>query len=318
MVRVLAGSLSAACASMVARTRSYIEHPTKLRVASSSTVPVEDQELRQRRSSSHSQRRQQPQQQRAQKRYDAGVYAAKVPTCVDCGVRRRWCLTAWVPAFCAGVLAVLCYVNSLDGDFVHDDMVAVVGNSDVTGESRRHASSSSSSLWINDFWGRPMADPRSHKSYRPLTVLSFRANYYANGLQVRGYHLVNVALHCACSVLVAVVARRVMRITALHACLAAMLFAAHPAHTEAVSSIVGRAEVLCCLFFLLSFLCYHRCQLSSDYQRGHGRSKWLAACALLSVCALLSKEQGITVLPLCATLRIRTLLFDSTRPQLQR
>ncbi|KAH7986539.1 hypothetical protein HPB52_024887 [Rhipicephalus sanguineus] len=84
------------------------------------------------------------------------------------------------------------------------------------------------------------------------------ANYYANGRQVRGYHIVNVALHCACSVLVAIVARRVMRITALHACLAATLFAAHPVHTEAVSSIVGRAEVLCCLFFLLSFLCYHR------------------------------------------------------------
>ncbi|KAL1479429.1 hypothetical protein MTO96_051847 [Rhipicephalus appendiculatus] len=83
------------------------------------------------------------------------------------------------------------------------------------------------------------------------------ANYYANGRQVRGYHIVNVALHCACSVLVAVIARRVMRIAALHACLAAMLFAAHPVHTEAVSSIVGRAEVLCCFFFLLSFLCYH-------------------------------------------------------------
>ncbi|KAH8034660.1 hypothetical protein HPB51_000217 [Rhipicephalus microplus] len=84
------------------------------------------------------------------------------------------------------------------------------------------------------------------------------ANRYANGWQVRGYHVVNVALHCACSVLVAVVARRVMRIAALHACMAAMMFAAHPVHTEAVSSIVGRAEALCCLFFLLSFLCYQR------------------------------------------------------------
>ncbi|KAH7970571.1 hypothetical protein HPB49_010695 [Dermacentor silvarum] len=136
-------------------------------------------------------------------------------------------------------------------------MVAVVGNPDVTGENRRHALSPPSSLWMNDFWGRPMADPRSHKSYRPLTVLSFRANFYANGRQVRGYHMVNVVLHCACSVLVAVIARCIMRITALHACFAATLFAAHPVHTEAVSSIVGRAEVLCCFFFLLSFLCYH-------------------------------------------------------------
>ncbi|KAH7970511.1 hypothetical protein HPB49_008647 [Dermacentor silvarum] len=79
-----------------------------------------------------------------------------------------------MPAVCASVVAVLFYMSSLDGDFVHDDMVAVVGNPDVTGENRRHALSSSSSLWMSDFWGRPMADPRSHKSYRPLTVLSFR------------------------------------------------------------------------------------------------------------------------------------------------
>ncbi|XP_075731912.1 protein O-mannosyl-transferase TMTC1-like isoform X1 [Rhipicephalus microplus] len=132
---------------------------------------------------------------------------------------------------------------------------------------------------------------------------------------MRGYHVVNVALHCACSVLVAVVARRVMRITALHACLSSMLFAAHPVHTEAVSSIVGRAEVLCCLFFLLSFLCYHRCQLSRDVQGSHGQSKWLAASGLLSLCALLSKEQGITVLPLCMALRISTLVRESMHPR---
>ncbi|KAL3194071.1 hypothetical protein MRX96_046133 [Rhipicephalus microplus] len=70
--------------------------------------------------------------------------------CVDYGVARRP-LATWTPAVCAVVVAVLCYANSLDGDFVHDDMVAVVGNPDVTGESKRHTSSSSLSLWINDF-----------------------------------------------------------------------------------------------------------------------------------------------------------------------
>ncbi|XP_037555691.1 protein O-mannosyl-transferase TMTC1-like [Dermacentor silvarum] len=310
-VRALTDSFGVMCASVASRTRSYFERPANLE-ASSSAVPAEEQ----RQASSHCHRRQHPQQKR---RDGVDCVAAKVPTtCVDYGVGRKWCPTgaAWMPAVCAGVVAVLCYMNSLDGDFVHDDMVAVVGNPDVTGENRRHAPSSPSSLWMNDFWGRPMADPRSHKSYRPLTVLSFRANYYANGRQVRGYHMVNVALHCACSVLVAIVARCVMRIPALHACLAATLFAAHPVHTEAVSSIVGRAEVLCCLFFLLSFLCYHCCQ-SSRGKGGHGRSMWLAACGLCAVCALLSKEQGITVLPLCMALRFRALVVDSTTPERQ-
>ncbi|KAH7942663.1 hypothetical protein HPB51_028655 [Rhipicephalus microplus] len=60
-----------------------------------------------------------------------------------------------------------------------------------------------------------------------------RDSYYVNGRQVRGYHLVNATLHCACSVLMAVVARRVMRTAVLHACLAAMLFTAHPVRMEA-------------------------------------------------------------------------------------
>ena len=36
------------------------------------------------------------------------------------------------------------------------------------------------------------------------------------------------------------------------ASMAALMFAVHPIHTEAVASVVGRAEVMCCFFFLLS------------------------------------------------------------------
>ncbi|CAN8027895.1 unnamed protein product [Ixodes persulcatus] len=79
---------------------------------------------------------------------------------------------SWLPVLCAVVLSMVCYANSLDGEFVHDDVVAVVGNPDVVGTEDN--GQRTSSLWVNDFWGRPMADPQSHKSYRPLTVLSFR------------------------------------------------------------------------------------------------------------------------------------------------
>lgn len=66
------------------------------------------------------------------------------------------------------VIAVLSYLNSLNGDFVHDDIPAIVTNPDVTG------SSTLKQLLLNDFWGTPMGDVNSHKSYRPLTTLSFR------------------------------------------------------------------------------------------------------------------------------------------------
>lgn len=36
---------------------------------------------------------------------------------------------------------------------------------------------------------------QSHKSYRPLCVLTFRWNYLFHGLEPGGYHLVNMLLH---------------------------------------------------------------------------------------------------------------------------
>lgn len=65
-------------------------------------------------------------------------------------------------------VAVACYVNGLTGDFVHDDIPAVTLNKDVL------ALTPISDVFRNDFWGTPMADVNSHKSYRPLTTLTFR------------------------------------------------------------------------------------------------------------------------------------------------
>ena len=56
-------------------------------------------------------------------------------------------------------------------------------------------------LFENDFWGTPMVKEQSHKSYRPLTVLSFRLNYLAHELAPLGYHLANVLLHAAVTLL---------------------------------------------------------------------------------------------------------------------
>lgn len=66
------------------------------------------------------------------------------------------------------VVAIAVYVNGLSGDFVHDDIPAITMNKDVLGLSPI------SNVFKNDFWGTPMADISSHKSYRPLTTLTFR------------------------------------------------------------------------------------------------------------------------------------------------
>lgn len=106
---------------------------------------------------------------------------------------------------------------ALDGDLVHDDVMAIVRNPDVVGcgsaldvDEDADATQSTAAgfaggslpqlatvhgdsfdgmtangvsascswlswkMWTNDFWGTPMSSTDSHKSYRPLTVLTFR------------------------------------------------------------------------------------------------------------------------------------------------
>ncbi|CDQ91635.1 unnamed protein product [Oncorhynchus mykiss] len=66
------------------------------------------------------------------------------------------------------VLCALCYSNSLHGEFVHDDVWAISNNPDV------RPGSSLQNIFTNDFWGKRMADNTSHKSYRPLCILTFK------------------------------------------------------------------------------------------------------------------------------------------------
>ncbi|OWR48147.1 hypothetical protein KGM_205675 [Danaus plexippus plexippus] len=97
---------------------------------------------------------------------------------------------------------------------------------------------------------------QSHKSYRPLTVLTFRWNYAIHGLQPAGYHLVNLLLHALVSLLYYRVCA--MFLPEFASFVAAILFVVHPIHSEAVTGVVGRAEMLSSVFFLGALLCYAR------------------------------------------------------------
>ena len=68
------------------------------------------------------------------------------------------------------VICLLCYYNAFSGDFVFDDSFAIVNNRDVIGNN-------SHSLWFHDYWGQNLSRSDSHKSYRPITTLTFRANF---------------------------------------------------------------------------------------------------------------------------------------------
>ncbi|EZA61114.1 Transmembrane and TPR repeat-containing protein, partial [Ooceraea biroi] len=149
-------------------------------------------------------------------------------------------------------------------------------------------------LLENDFWGTPLTERGSHGSYRPLCVATFRLNHFLGGLEPWGYHLVNVALHAACTVLVVKVARKVLpgRSNLAHA-ITGFLFAVHPIHSEAVAGIVGRADLLACFLTLTSFLTY-----SGHCNRARSPLPLLLAL-VSSTLATLAKETGISSLALC-------------------
>ncbi|XP_063229083.1 protein O-mannosyl-transferase TMTC1-like [Bacillus rossius redtenbacheri] len=191
-----------------------------------------------------------------------------------------------------GAAALACYLNSLHGEFVHDDLPAVARNRDAV------AAAPLADVFRDDFWGTPMWDPASHKSYRPLTTLTFRLNYLAWGLQPVWFHAVNVALHAAASLLFTKACLLVAGLQPVFAGLAGLLFAAHPVHAEAVAGIVGRADVLACVLFLLSFLAYHG--------RGGDCSERVWPSVVLAGVSMLAKETGVTVLLL-------NLLYDLYR-----
>ncbi|RCN33972.1 hypothetical protein ANCCAN_20185 [Ancylostoma caninum] len=88
-------------------------------------------------------------------------------------------------------LAILPYIPSLDGEFVFDDSATILNNPIVTGKSHlkqnppmKFSKESKEKLdslmqmvkllvFTTDYWGYSIASPQSHKSYRPLTTLTF-------------------------------------------------------------------------------------------------------------------------------------------------
>lgn len=129
--------------------------------------------------------------------------------------------------------------------------------------------------FTRDFWGTPMNEPQSHKSFRPITTLTFKLNWLLadhlgtldNMDEVTHYfHVVNILLHGINSALVAEAAAFVFDDAAVLGgmddgdvwaqFLTGLIFAIHPVHAEAVSNVTSRGELLMTFFFLVGFLSY--------------------------------------------------------------
>ena len=150
-------------------------------------------------------------------------------------MRKLYSSSQWKRKSLLFVLSVVCYMNSIWGDFVFDDNEALLSNQDLD------LNNSWTQVFQNDFWGTNIFSNSSHKSYRPLTMLSFRLNsWLANGLNPASFHLINVILHGVTSILyfhvcITICIHTGRRDSTLVSTIASLMFATHPIHTESVS-----------------------------------------------------------------------------------
>ncbi len=145
----------------------------------------------------------------------------------------------------AVALSFVIYGNSIRGDFVFDDRVVV---------QERHDLKDLGNLF-NLFVSPYHQNTPQSGLFRPLTMVSYSLNYAILGNSPAGFHVVNIILYGLSSFLAFLVILKLSNSRRL-AYFSAMLFLTHPLHTEAVASIVGRAELLAFFFGLLAVLLF--------------------------------------------------------------
>jgi len=199
----------------------------------------------------------------------------------------------------AGLLA---YGNSFTAPFVFDDTSSVLNN-----DSIRH-------LWPID---NALSPPSvAGVGGRPVFNLSLAVNYALGGLNVWGYHALNLAIHLLAGLTLLGVVRRTLQQPALRehfgaaanelALATAVLWIVHPLQTESVTYVSERCESLMGLFYLLTLYCFIRGTASPDAGR------WFTLSIAMCLLGMATKEVMVTA-PLIVLLYDRTFVAGSFR-----
>jgi hypothetical protein len=132
-------------------------------------------------------------------------------------------------------------------------------------------------------------------NWHPLTWLSLMADYQLFGLNAGGFHITNVLLHTANTLLLFLILKQ-MTGAFYCSCFTALLFAIHPLHVESVAWVAERKDVLSTLFWLLTMWAY------IGYVRHSGTIPYLVVILFFAL--------GLTAKPMLVTLPFVLLLLD--------
>ncbi|HBF35303.1 TPA: hypothetical protein DDW35_12150, partial [Candidatus Sumerlaeota bacterium] len=120
--------------------------------------------------------------------------------------------------------------------------------------------------------------------YMPLNYTTNWVEYRLWGMNPRGYHLVNLALHILNAMLLFCLLRRIKIQGAL---LVALLFTIHPMQVSSIAWAVQRKDLLYVSFYLLAFLGWLR------FEKKETVGNYLVVFALFAA-AMLSKRMALT------------------------
>jgi len=172
---------------------------------------------------------------------------------------------------------LLSYANGLTGAFVYDDKAIVRDNLRIRSPQRIDE------VLTTQYFGGKRG---TGTAYRPALLLSYAVQWWFHGANPVGFHVVNLLFHVLVTLLLA---RLLLRIDLPPpvAIGAALLFAVHPIHVEAVTSVVGRGETQAAAL-LLGFLLLALRFIDRVGRRGLA----LAAAFALYLVANLTKESA--------------------------
>ena len=192
------------------------------------------------------------------------------------------------------------YATSFSGPFLFDDQTAVVTNPQIRQLSPLSV---------------PLSPPHDTPvAGRPLVNLTLAVNYAMGGLDVRSYHVTNLAFHLLAALAVFGIVRRTLRLRSMPAemtshadglaLVCALIWTLHPLNTEVVDYIAQRSESLMGLCYLLTLYCSIR---AHDQPEGW---RWRIAAVAACGAGMASKESMVTA-PLMVALYDRAFLYPS-------
>ena len=172
------------------------------------------------------------------------------------------------------VIAAATFLPALHNAPLGDDAILLEQRLDTS------RAPSVAALFQQSYW----ADLHANSAYRPVSLAFLLAQRRVFGLNPLGYHVVSLLLHGICSIFVL---QLLWRFVPARAALAgAILFAVHPIHAEAVTTIYGQEDLWCALFFLAALN-------SAGWPSSPSRAPLsLGGVALFYLLSLLCKEQG--------------------------